>query len=109
MTTFDERESAYETKYAKDKETEFKIMAYARRLLGKWAAQQMRLGEEEATAYAEEVLKASIGQGTTAVDKIATDFGGKAIGLGKSEIIRQREIFYQQARFHFLGEEDEEE
>lgn len=104
MTTFEDRELAYEKKYAQDQETEFKITAYARRLLGRWAAEQMGYDEEEAESYAEEVLKASIGMGTTAVDKIVEDFGGKAIGLGKSEVIRQREHCYHEARERFLKE-----
>ena len=37
---FDDRERAFENKYARDQEMQFKIVARRNRLLGKWAAQE---------------------------------------------------------------------
>jgi hypothetical protein len=58
MTTFDDRERAFENKYARDQELQFKIMARRNRLLGEWAARLMGLTEAEADAYAKEVVRA---------------------------------------------------
>ena len=58
MSTFDDRERAFETKYARDQEMQFKIMARRNRLLGQWAARLMGLTAEEADAYAKEVVRA---------------------------------------------------
>jgi hypothetical protein len=58
MTTFDDRERAFENLYARDQELQFKIAARRNRLLGEWAARLMGLTEAEADAYAKEVVRA---------------------------------------------------
>lgn len=58
MTTFDNREKAFEDKFAHDAETAFRIAARRNRLLGLWAAEQMKLTPEEADAYAKAVVQA---------------------------------------------------
>ncbi len=47
MTQFDDRERAFETKFAHDEEMKFRITARRNRLLGEWAARQMGLSEAE--------------------------------------------------------------
>ena len=58
MTTFDDRERAFESQYARDQEMQFKIVARRNRLLGHWAAKKMGLNEAEADAYARDVIRA---------------------------------------------------
>jgi hypothetical protein len=58
MTTFDDRERAFETKYARDQEMQFRIVARRNRLLGQWAANLMGLSQAEADAYASDVIRA---------------------------------------------------
>ncbi|MDP8993596.1 MAG: DUF1476 domain-containing protein [Pseudomonadota bacterium] len=58
MTTFDDRERAFESKYSRDQEMQFKIIARRNRLLGLWAARQMGLTDAEADAYAKDVVRA---------------------------------------------------
>ena len=58
MTTFDDRERAFETKYARDEEMAFRVTARRNRLLGHWAAAQMGLTPEETDAYAKAVVQA---------------------------------------------------
>ena len=58
MTTFDDRERAFETKFARDQEMQFRIVARRNRLLGQWAARLMGLTEAEADAYARDVVRA---------------------------------------------------
>jgi hypothetical protein len=58
MTTFDDRERAFENMYARDQEMQFKITARRNRLLGAWAAELMGLTEVEADAYAKDVVRA---------------------------------------------------
>ena len=58
MTTFDDRERAFETKYARDEEMLFRIIARRNRLLGEWAARLMGLSEEETASYAKDVVRA---------------------------------------------------
>ena len=58
MTTFDDRENAFESKYAHDAEMQFKAEARRNRLLGLWAAGLLGKSGEDALAYAKEVVKA---------------------------------------------------
>lgn len=57
MTTFDDRERAFESMFARDQEMQFKIVARRNRLLGQWAAGLMGLTEAEADAYAKDVIR----------------------------------------------------
>jgi hypothetical protein len=58
MSTFDDRERAFETKYARDQEMQFRVVARRNKLLGAWAAGLMGLSEAEADAYAKDVIRA---------------------------------------------------
>jgi hypothetical protein len=58
MTTFDDRENAFENKFAHDAQLQFKAEARRNRLLGLWAAEIMGKSIEEAAEYAKEVVKA---------------------------------------------------
>jgi hypothetical protein len=58
MTTFDDRERAFEAKFARDEEMAFRVVARRNRLLGKWAAAQMGLTQEETDSYATAVVQA---------------------------------------------------
>ncbi|MFZ2998031.1 DUF1476 domain-containing protein [Sphingobium sp.] len=58
MTTFDDREQAFENMFAHDQEMQFRIQARRNRLLGEWAAQKMGLTPEETDAYAKAVVQA---------------------------------------------------
>ena len=58
MTSFDDRERAFETQYARDEEMQFRIIARRNRLVGEWAAGLMGLTDVEATSYAKDVVRA---------------------------------------------------
>ena len=58
MTTFDDRERAFEAHFARDEEMKFRIIARRNRLLGEWAARLMNLSEAETAAYAKDVVRA---------------------------------------------------
>ncbi len=57
MTTFDDRERAFENMYARDQEMQFKVVARRDRLLGLWAAKMMGLTEVEADTYARDLVR----------------------------------------------------
>jgi hypothetical protein len=58
MTTFDNRENAFENMFAHDEEMMFKITARRNKLVGIWAAEKMGLTAEETSAYATSVVQA---------------------------------------------------
>jgi hypothetical protein len=57
MTQFDDRERAFESKFAHDEEMKFRIAARRNRLLGEWAARKMGLSEVETESYAKDVVR----------------------------------------------------
>ena len=57
MSQFDDRERAYEAKFAHDEEMQFRIIARRNRLVGEWAARKMGLSKEETASYAKDVVR----------------------------------------------------
>ena len=88
MTTFDEREKGFESKFALDQEQEFKAMARRNKLLGQWAAEKMGLNAESADQYASAVVRADFEQpGEEDVfRKIAGDFKASSLTVSEGEI-----------------------
>jgi hypothetical protein len=58
MTTFDNRENAFENKFARDEDMSFRITARRNRLVGQWAAAKMGLTVEETDSYSKSVVQA---------------------------------------------------
>jgi hypothetical protein len=58
MTTFDDRETAFENKFAHDEEMAFRVTARRNKLVGLWAAEKMGLTAEETDSYAKSVVQA---------------------------------------------------
>lgn len=58
MNGFDDREKAFEMKFARDEEMQFKVTARRNRLVGEWAAEKMGLTAAETDAYAKAVVQA---------------------------------------------------
>ncbi len=58
MTDFQDRERAFEAKFAHDEEMQFRITARRNRLLGEWAGAKMGLNPAETDAYAKSVVQA---------------------------------------------------
>ena len=88
MTQFDDRERAFETKFAHDQETQFKITARRNRLLGEWAAGLMRLTPEETDAYAKAVIQADFEEAgdEDVIRKLFGDLTGADVKITDSEI-----------------------
>lgn len=80
MTTFDDRENAFESKFALDATMQFRAEARRNKLLGLWAAGLMGKTGDEAAAYAVEVISADFEEAGVedVVRKVAGDLAGKA-------------------------------
>ncbi len=80
MSTFDEREHAFENKFAHDAEMQFKADARRNKLLGLWAAGLLGKTGSEATEYAKEVVKSDFEEAghEDVYRKVAGDLGDKA-------------------------------
>ena len=80
MTTFDDREKAFESKYAHDQEMQFRAEARRNKLLGLLAAELLGKSADEAAEYARAVIKADFEEAghEDVVRKVAADLDGIA-------------------------------
>src|SRR5690606_4410773 len=100
MTTFDDREKGFESKFARDQEQEFRAIARRNKLLGLWAAEKMGLSDDRADQYAGAVVRADFEQpGEEDVyRKIAQDFEGAGLTVSEGEIRRKMDELASVAR-----------
>lgn len=100
MTTFDDREKAFETKFAHDAEMTFRISARRNRLLGQWAAERMGLTAEESDAYAKAVIQADFEEAgdEDVIRKLIGDLTAAGIEVSDHEIRRKLEEKSVEAR-----------
>jgi hypothetical protein len=77
MTTFDDRENAFENKFAHDADLQFRAEARRNKLLGLWAADLMGKSTDDAASYAKEVVASDFEEAgdEDVFRKIAGDLG----------------------------------
>lgn len=80
MTSFDDRETAFESKFAHDAEMQFRAEARANKLLGLWAADLLGQSGDAAAAYALSVVAADMAEAGSedVVRKVAADLADKS-------------------------------
>jgi hypothetical protein len=88
MTTFDEREKAFEEKYKHDQELQFRVEVRRNKLLGLWVAELLGLKGADAVAYAKEVVKADFEEPGDAdlIRKIQGDAAPKNLELSEHRL-----------------------
>jgi hypothetical protein len=104
MTQFNDREKAFESKFAHDSEMQFKAQSRGNKLLGLWAAAQMGLDGADAEAYAKEVVKADLAEAGTedVFRKVRGDFDARSVGVGDEVIRAKMAEAYAQAKEQLL-------
>ena len=80
MSTFDDRESAFENKFAHDEEMNFRAIARRNKLVGLWAADLLGKSGDDAAAYAKEVVLSDFEEAghDDVVRKLMGDLGDRA-------------------------------
>lgn len=80
MSTFDDRETAFEAKFSHDAEMQFRADARRNKLLGLWAAELLGKTGDDAAAYAAEVVKSDLEEAghEDVFRKVSGDLGAKA-------------------------------
>ena len=107
MTTFDDRERAFETKYARDEEMAFRVTARRNRLLGRWAGGLMKLTKEEGDAYASAVVQAEFEEAgdEDVIRKLVSDLSAAGVDVDESEVRRAIEEQTIEARRQLMQSE----
>src|ERR671912_362225 len=88
MTQFNDRERAFESKFAHDEEMKFRMIARRNRLLGEWAARKMGLSEEETQSYAKDVVRADFEEAgdEDVIRKVLGDLTSAGVEISDTEI-----------------------
>ena len=104
MTTFDNRENAFENKFAHDADLHFKITARRNKLLGHWAAEKMGLTPEETAAYATAVVQADFEEAgdEDVVRKLMGDLTSAGVEIDDAAIRAALEEQMIEARRQFI-------
>ncbi|SEH32070.1 DUF1476 domain-containing protein [Magnetospirillum fulvum] len=99
MTTFDDREKAFEAKYRLDQDMDFKTQMRRDKLVGLWAAGLMGLTDDAAKAYALSVIEAAIDTPEQDIaDKIANDLAARSVAVSAAEVRTQVALLQDKAR-----------
>ncbi|MBE9635493.1 DUF1476 domain-containing protein [Salipiger mangrovisoli] len=103
MTTFDDREQAFENKFAHDANLNFQAEVRCNRQLGLWAAGLLGKSGDEATAYAERIIKADLDKADHAgiIASITGDLNGRA---SAEDVTAKRAALLVEARREVLKE-----
>ena len=96
MTTFDEREHAFEAKLAHDEELKFKARARRDKRLGLWAAEKLGLTGAAAEDYASRLVASDIAKDSAGqiLKTIRADFDRAGIAISDLEIQTQMDALF---------------
>ncbi|MEQ8826028.1 MAG: DUF1476 domain-containing protein [Filomicrobium sp.] len=99
MTTFDEREKAYEKKFAHDQDLKFKAEARRNNMLGAWAAEKMGITGDGVAEYKKEVRRADLEEAgdEDVFRKIRADFDAKGVSVSDEELRAQMIEYMEKA------------
>lgn len=99
MTTFDDREKAYEKKFAMDAELKFKAEARRNKMLAAWAAEKLGITGDALEAYTKEVIHSDFEEAghEDVFRKVKGDFDAKGIAVSEEELRGQMSELLGQA------------
>ncbi|KPQ08517.1 MAG: hypothetical protein HLUCCA12_01520 [Rhodobacteraceae bacterium HLUCCA12] len=103
MSTFNDRERAFENKYAHDMEMQFKAVARRNKALGLWAADLLGKTGTAAEDYAMEVIRADFEEEghEDVFRKVRADLDGKA---DEAQIRAKMDEFLKAAKEQLIAE-----
>ena len=88
MTTFDERERAFENRFAHEQDLQFQAIAQRNRAIGLWAAERLGKSGALADAYAASVVATGIAEAGDAIvaQKIRADLVAGGVTVTERDI-----------------------
>jgi hypothetical protein len=106
MTTFDDRENAFENLFAHNTEMQFKAEARRNKLLGLWAAEKMGMTGDAADAYAKTVVIADLEEAgdEDVFRKVAGDFADKDIAVSDADLRSKMQELTGEAKAQIAAE-----
>ena len=106
MTTFNEREKAFEDKYKHDQELQFKVEVRRNKLLGLWLAEQLGIEGADADAYAKEVVSADFEEPgeEDLVRKVMGDIAARNVDLSEHRVRKKMDELLAVAKEQIMAE-----
>jgi len=106
MASFEDRERGFEGKFKHDQELGFKISARRNKLVGLWAARELKLPAAEHEAYAKSVVMADLEKpgDDDVVGKLLADFKAKGVEMSEHKIRHQLSELREVARKQVMSE-----
>ena len=106
MTTFDDREKAFEKKYEHDQDLKFKVNARKNKLLGLWAAGLIGKSGADAEAYAKDVVLADLEKpgDSDVIAKLAKDLAAAGKPMEDHSIRKQADRLAEEAKAQIMKE-----
>lgn len=100
MTTFDEREQAFENKFKHDQELLFRIYARRAKLVGLWAAEHLGLSGDDAAAYAKQIVNVDFDEPghRDILRRIKADLDARGLNFSEHKIEKEMEHQLEIAR-----------
>lgn len=88
MTTFDNREQAYEAKFALDQDLKFKAESRRNKMLAEWAGAKLGLADAALEDYVKAVRKADLAEkgDDDVFRKVKQDLADKGVAVSDTEI-----------------------
>ena len=99
MTTFDDREKAFEKKFAHDQDLKFKSEARRNNMLGAWVAEKLGKTGDEVAEYQKEVRRADLAEAgdEDVFRKVRADLDAKGVNISDEELRAQMVTAMEQA------------
>ena len=106
MTTFKDREKAFEDKYKHDQELQFKVEVRRNKLLGLWLAEQLGIAGADADAYAKEVVSADFEEPgeEDVVRKVMGDITARNVDLSEHRVRKKMDELLLVAKEQIMTE-----
>jgi hypothetical protein len=91
MTTFDEREKAFEAQLVHDEDLKFRTTVRRNKHIGLWAAQKLGHSGDAAASYAAELVALELGStgGDAIFGKVRADFDAAQVEISDQQIRRE--------------------
>ncbi len=106
MTTFNNREKAFEDKYKHDQDLQFKVEVRRNKLLGLWVAELLGMSGADANAYAKEVVSADFEEPGDAdvVRKVLGDTEPKNLDLNEHSLRKKMDELLTVAKEQIMSD-----
>ncbi len=106
MTSFNDREKAFENKFAHDSQLQFKAVARRNKLVGLWAAEKFGMSGDDAAEYAKSVVKADLEEAgdQDVIRKLMADFKENGVEMTERRLEEALAEQYEVAKQQIASE-----